>query len=64
METTTNKSTLITKPFRELREGTLTYGERGAKSVGDKVLGVVVMFDCGSVFVTAEVSVGIENLLY
>ena len=43
---------------------TLTHGKRVVKSVGDRVLRVVVMFDCGTVFVTTEVSVGIENLLY
>ena len=31
---------------------------------GDWVLGSVVMFDYGTVFVTSDVSVGIENLLY
>ena len=64
LKTTTSKVILITKPMWKLRGDTLTYGKRADKSVGDRVLRTDVMFDCGSVVVTTEVSVGIENLLY
>ena len=35
--------------------------QRTRKSSGDWDLGTVVMSDCGTVFVTVEVSTGIEN---
>ncbi len=62
--TTTTKDTVITKPLRNYEWETLAHEQRVTKSVGDKVLRATVMFDCGTVFVTVEVSVGIQNLLY